>query len=196
MKKKDTRFLIIFVVIVTLSLLYLFQSSYAKYRKQISTQMSATIASWNIKVNNELINNKTTLTNNITPVLDANTYIKEGVLVPGSTGYFDIIMNAEDVDVDFTYEIQNEVDEDTPLLDLKFTGYSIDSGTTQTYPAGGAITGNLTKNTGDTTIRVFFVWDDSTNNTMDNQADTEYALDENNENTNIAVSIHFTQKAS
>ena len=196
MKKKDIRFLIIFIVIVTFSLFYLFQSSYAKYRKQISTQMSTTIASWNIKVNNELINNKTTLTNNITPVLDANTYIKEGVLAPGSTGYFDIIMNAEDVDVDFTYEIQNEVDEDTPLLDLKFTGYSIDSGTTQTYPAGGAITGNLTKNTGDTTIRVFFVWDDSTNNAMDNQADTEYALDENNENTNIAVSIHFTQKAS
>ena len=44
--------------------------------------------------------------------------------------------------------------------------------------------------------RHVFVWDDSTNNTMDNQADTEYALDENNENTNIAVSIHFTQKAS
>lgn len=57
MKKKDIHFLIIFIVIITFSLFYLFQSSYAKYRKQVSAGMQATIASWNIKVNTENINN-------------------------------------------------------------------------------------------------------------------------------------------
>ncbi len=196
MKEKDFRFIIIFVVIVVLSLAYLFQTSYAKYRKQANTSMNTTIASWNIKVNNEIINNKSTLTNSIIPVLDTNSYIKEGVLAPGSTGYFDIIINAENVDVDFNYEIENNVDENTPLEDLIFTGYSVDSGSTQTYPANGTISGNLIKNTGDTTIRVFFTWDDSANNVMGNQEDTEYAIDEDNTNTNIIISIHFTQRTS
>lgn len=197
MKKKDIRFLIIFIVIVTFSLFYLFQSSYAKYRKQVSTGMQATIASWNIKVNNENINNKSTLTNSIIPTIDSNQYIKSGVIAPGSTGHFEVVINAEDVDVDFNYEIESEVDENTPLTDLTFTGYKIGTGDVQTFSEGNTtITGNITKNTSDTTITVYFTWNDSATNNMNNQADTEYAIDENHENTNIIVSIHFTQRSS
>ena len=54
-KKNDIKFVIVFVIVVGLSLLYLFQSSYAKYRKQIEGDVRTTIASWNIKVNNEMI---------------------------------------------------------------------------------------------------------------------------------------------
>ena len=50
-RKKDLRFLIIFVVLVSCCLLYLFQSSYAKYRKGVTGEVSADIARWNIKVN-------------------------------------------------------------------------------------------------------------------------------------------------
>lgn len=197
MKKKDIRFLIIFIVIVTFSLFYLFQSSYAKYRKQVSAGMQATIASWNIKVNTENINNKSTLTNNIIPTIDSNQYIKSGVIAPGSTGHFEVVINATDVDVDFNYEIESEVDEDTPLSDLTFTGYKIGTGAVQNFSEGNTkVTGNITKNTGDTTITVYFTWNDGATNNMNNQADTEYAIDEDHENTNIIVSIHFTQRSS
>ncbi len=193
MKKNDRRFLILFVLLLTLSLLYLFQTSYAKYRKQVKGEMQARIASWNIKVNDEDISNKTQLTNTITPVFDVNEYVNDGVLAPGSTGHFDIVVNAEDVDVDFNYEITCVVDDSTPLLDLVFTRYTIND-TNYNFTQTGKITGELTKNSTDTTFRVFFKWNDDATNQMNNQADTEYAIDEANEETKMKVSIKFTQK--
>ena len=193
MKKNDRRFLILFVLLLTLSLLYLFQTSYAKDRKQVKGEMQARIASWNIKVNDEDISNKTQLTNTITPVFDVNEYVNDGVLAPGSTGHFDIVVNAEDVDVDFNYEITCVVDDSTPLLDLVFTRYTIND-TNYNFTQTGKITGELTKNSTDTTFRVFFKWNDDATNQMNNQADTEYAIDEANEETKMKVSIKFTQK--
>lgn len=38
MEKKDLKFIIIFILIVCFSFAYLFQATYAKYRKQISTE--------------------------------------------------------------------------------------------------------------------------------------------------------------
>ena len=52
-KKNDLIFIIVFIFVVGISLLYLFQASYAKYRKQITGNLDATIAHWNVKVNNE-----------------------------------------------------------------------------------------------------------------------------------------------
>ena len=109
--KKDLRFIIIFIVIVGISLLYLAQASYAKYRRQIDGNVEATVAQWNIKVNNELINNKSVLTNDIIPYLESNPYIKENVIAPGGTGYFDLSIDGTEVDVDFTYQITIENDE-------------------------------------------------------------------------------------
>ena len=193
MKKKDIYFIIIFILIVSFSFLYLFQTSYAKYRRQTNATVQGTIANWNIKINNETIKNKTTLTNVVTPTIDTNQYVKTGTLAPGSTGYFDIIIDATEVDVDFTYSITGEVDEDTPLLDLELTDYKI--GTGQKTTINGPITGDITKNTASTTIRVFFEWNDDENtNQMDNADDTDYATTDDYETTNIKVTIHFQQK--
>ena len=196
MKKNDKIFLIAFLAIVSFSLLYLFQASYAKYRKQVTGEMNATIASWNIQVNNETINNKTTLTNTITPTLIADPYIKQGVIAPGSTGYFELTINGTNVDVDFSYEIECSPDEQTPLYDLVFTRYTL-NGVNQTFQQDGVISGDLLKNSGTQTLVIYFEWNDNPNtNTMDNQDDTEYAIDSSNTNTKIKVDIHFTQKRS
>ena len=122
-KMKEIRFILAFIIIAGLSFLYLFRASYAKYKREITGSAETQIASWNIKINNESINNKTTLENEIVPVLDTNSYVKEGVIAPGSTGHFDLTINAEDVDVDFTYEITGSLSEDTPLADLILTEY-------------------------------------------------------------------------
>ena len=94
MKKNDKIFIIVFIGIVSFALMYLFQASYAKYRRLATSQIDARIASWNILVNNESIANKTELTNSITPVIDANQYVKSGVIAPGTTGHFDIVIDA------------------------------------------------------------------------------------------------------
>lgn len=193
MKKNDKIFIIIFIGIVSFSLLYLFQASYAKYRRQVNGNVQARIASWNIKVNTESIINKTELTNNIVPVIDTNQYVKENVIAPGTGGYFDITINATNVDVDFTFEIETNVDDTTPLADLVFTKYTL-NGTQYNYSTPGKITGNIAKNTANTSLRIYFKWNDDATNTMDNADDTAYATDETHENTEIAVSIKFTQR--
>lgn len=192
-KKDDIAFIIISIIITVLSLIYLSQASYAKYRRQATGNVTASIASWNIVINNETINNKTSLTSSITPTFDANPYVKEDSLAPGSTGYFDITINAEEVDVDFTYTITCAVNENTPLEDITFTSYEI-NGTSHNFVTAGVVTGNLLKNSSDTEIRIHFKWNDDATNTMSNQDDTEYAIDEDNANTQIDVTIHFTQK--
>ena len=106
MQKSDIKFIIVFIAILVFSGIYLFQSSLAKYRRQITSTLTATVASWNIKVNNEMIVNKTELDTDITPVINTSTYVKAGTIAPGTTGYFDLVINAEDVDVDFSYEIE------------------------------------------------------------------------------------------
>ena len=193
MKKKDIRFIIIFLAILIFAGIYLFQTAYAKYRRQIKSDFSATIASWNIKVNNKMINNKTELTNTITPIINNSTYVKEGTIAPGTTGYFDLTIDATLVDVDFTYTIDVEPDVDTPLLDFIITSYTIGSTTVYLQP-GDSIIEDLVKNTGTTSLRINFAWDDSATNQMDNEADTEYAIDTNHTNTDVTASINFIQK--
>ena len=99
-KKKILVFLLLFLIC-----LFLFQEAYAKYRKFATVNVNNTVANWNIKINNEDIRNKTTLTNNITPTINSNANVNDNVLAPGSSGYFDVTIDATNADVSFTYEI-------------------------------------------------------------------------------------------
>lgn len=191
--KKDIQFIIVFIIVAFVSLLYLSKASYAKYKKQVEANVETTVAAWNIKVNNETINNKTVLTNYITPTFDANQYVKSGVLAPGSTGYFEIVINAAQVDVDFSYEISGTVHEDTPLNDLIITRYQ-QNGVTQNYDSVNKITGNIQKNSGNTSIIVYFKWNEDSNETMNNQQDTAYATNSNYQQTKIKVTLKFNQR--
>lgn len=191
MEKKDIKFIIIFIFIVGISFIYLFQATYAKYRKQIITEVNANVASWNIKINDEAIANKKKLANSITPIFDENEYVKANTLAPGVTGHFDIIIDSSNVDVDFTYEITASLAEDTDLKDFKITGYELnDSGTINKYDSG--VTGDLVKNTKNTKIRFYVAWIDDDTNEMDNSEDTTYAVNHNNVIYNLT--IKFTQK--
>jgi len=191
MEKKDIKFIIIFIFIVGISFIYLFQATYAKYRKQITSEVNANVASWNIKINDEAIANKKKLANSITPIFDENEYVKANTLAPGVTGHFDINIDSSNVDVDFTYEITASLAEDTDLKDFKITGYELnDSGTINKYDS--SITGDLVKNTKNTKIRFYVAWIDDDTNEMNNSEDTTYAVNHNNVIYNLT--IKFTQK--
>ncbi len=196
---KDIRFILIFIFIVSFSFIYLFQSSLAKYRKQISGNVDLQIAKWNIKINDEDVLNKSVLTNNIVPVFEGNEYTKDSVIAPGSKGYCDIIIDASNVDVNFTYELEISIDEENQISDLKTTGYIINpTNTTEeaiTELNNEAIKGEITHNTVQTKIRLYFEWYDEDDNNMDNKADTDIAIDETSQAV-ISANIRFSQKKS
>lgn len=194
---KDIRFILIFIFIVSFSFIYLFQTSLAKYRKQVTGNIDLQIAKWNIKINDEDVENKSVLTNNIIPVFEGNEYTKDSVIAPGSKGYCDIIIDATNVDVDFTYELGISIGEENQISDLRTSGYTINpTDTTEdvvTELSGEAIKGEIAHNTKQTKIRLYFEWYDEADNNMDNKADTDVAIDENSKAV-IAASIRFSQK--
>lgn len=194
-KNNDLKFISIFIIIVLMSFLYLGVSTYSKYRKQVAASGNATVAKWLIKVNSEDIKGKTELTNNITPVWDANSYVKNNLIAPGSTGYFEIEIDATNVDVDFNYEIKDLNDSSAALPDLIITSYQINGGTV-TNSTGNTITGTINKNTASTTIKAYIKWnDDEATQTMDNSEDTAFAQKESTV-ADINLQLKFTQKTS
>lgn len=192
MEKKDIKFIIVFILIVCFSFAYLFQSTYAKYRKQVTSEMNGDIANWSIKVNNEDINGKKTLTKNITPEITSSEYVKDKKIAPGSSGYFTVTIDATNVDVDFNYELTTELNQNTNLTDFKIYRYKINDGKVySTYD--NKLTGEIKKNTKETKFTYYIKWDDDdTTQTMDNTKDTEYA--KNHKDVKINLNIKFTQK--
>ena len=194
-KKKDIKFVILFIVLVSCCLLYLFQSSYAKYRRQINGSVSSDIASWNIKVNGEDIANKKTLTTTIEPTFLESENTKEGVIAPGVTGYYTITIDASDVDVNFLCSIHSDVSVDSNVVDLKTLSYVVnpvsDNDEKLTYSADTGIVQQISKNTNQTVFRIYIQWDDEAG-TMDNQADTEAATNDNSKAL-MNVTLQFSQ---
>lgn len=194
-KKKDIKFVILFIVLVSCCLLYLFQSSYAKYRRQLEGTVSSDIANWNIKVNGEDIANKKTLTTTIEPTFLESENTKEGVIAPGVEGYYTITIDASDVDVNFLCTMHSDVSVDSSVSDLKTLSYVInpvgDTDERLTYSADTGIVQQISKNTNQTVFRVYIKWDDDAG-TMDNQADTEVATDDESKAL-MSVTLQFSQ---
>lgn len=195
---KDIKFIIIFIAIVSVAFVYLGQTSLAKYRKQTSAEINVNIAEWNIIVNNETINNKTVLTQAIVPSFTGNEYTKDSVIAPGSIGYCDIVINASKVDVDFIYELSTNIPQESSIPDLKITGYIINPTATNTteipYDESTPITGEIKKNSGNNTIRIYIKWEEE-NGTMNNQQDTAVAIDSDSKAL-ISANLKFHQKTN
>jgi len=181
------------IALFCLMFIFLFQVAYAKYKKTAESYTNADIAKWNIKINDETIKNKTTLENDIIPVIDTNTYVKDNVIAPGSTGHFDVEIDATDSDVTFDYQILSQKYDGDTIKDMLITGYSINNGTTESV-SDNVVEGTINHNTATTSIRVFFEWNEATG-LMDNREDTEAAWSDTS-NGKIKVVITLTQKRS
>ena len=189
-KKKILIFLLLFLIC-----LFLFQEAYAKYRKFATVNVNNTVANWNIKINNEDIRNKTTLTNNITPTINSDVNVNANVLAPGSSGYFDVTIDATNADVSFTYEITIGSLNSSTIEDLVIDSYAVNDFTNVQTISNDTVSGNIVHNTASTAIRVFFSWVDDGTDTMTNQDDTAAATG-GTANADILVSFHLTQISS
>lgn len=197
MDKKDLRFIIIFIVVIACSCTYLYQSSYAKYRKRVTAQVDLSVANWAIKINNEDVKNNKVLTNKLVPEFEESEYTKANVLAPGSKGYCDIVIDSTNVDVNFEITVQAKVPATSAITDLIVTDYIInpsDTNTTKiTYTELQEIHIPVVHNTPQTVIRLYIEWDDDpTTQSMDNEADTNAAVNTASEAL-IEINTRFTQ---
>ncbi len=196
MENKRKLFLLL-ALLCLFTCLYFVRTSYAKYLTTASGELEARIARWNIKVNNTTVRNNDVLTNGITPTFIHSDHIADNVIAPTSQGYFDLTIDATDVDVSFTYTIAiNQRAAYSLLTDFVVTGYSTDGGTTITTLSTPTLSADVLKT--DTTrvksLRIYVQWREGTGETMDNAADT--AVTNAYENVVLDVVMTFTQKAS
>ena len=139
----------------------LIQSTYAKYLSTADADTNITIARWNILVNNQDISQNSNFSEVLEPTFTGNENIKDGVIAPTATGYFDITLDGSTTDVSVT--------------DLKITKYEIDG---HSYTYNGPISGNILLNDQNRalTVRVYVEWVDQTDDeTMTNVDDTTAA---------------------
>ncbi len=184
-------FIGIFIILLLVGIFFLYQETYAKYKKKVMQEVDISLASWDIKLNNESIAGKNTVSGNVTPTFESNEYVAENVLAPGVSGYFDIEIDASNVDVSFSFLLKVEQNEDYP--DIISYGYIINPDINSDIleiPDDG-IYGEIVHNTKLTKIRVYVKWDDSSTNAMDNAEDTALAI--SNSKINIDATFNFTQ---
>lgn len=200
--------LLLFVLFLSLFLVTA-KSTYARYATSTTGEANLNMAQWQISVNNHNITENYNTQLSFTPVIEENENVKSGTVAPGSTGYFDIQINPEKVDVSFSYNIMLQLPEDSIVSDLKITHYAIipfgqDDNSIQKIPYTSSSIDNVLKYDNQTpnfkfspfTVRVYFEWYDGQDNLMDDVTDTEVSQKVNNGEDvsfNILASLSFRQ---
>lgn len=170
------------------------QQTYAKYVDTKEGDTNFTVAKWKILVNNQDITEAATMSSLINPVYVQNDNVAEGVIAPGSEGYFDLVIDASKTEVSFQYNVSVTTSENSSVKDLIITGYTLNDGTL--IPVDSEL--NNISNTvyyysenKVNSLRVYFKWLDGDGESMDNSADTEASL--SNNSAKLKVNLSFIQ---
>ena len=172
------------------------QQTYAKYLEKRDGDTDFDIASWKITVNNQDISEATTMSSLINPVYLDNENVAEGVIAPGSAGYFDLDIDASQTEVSFSYSVSASASDNSSVTDLIITGYKLNDSDIIDANGSAVISNNLYYNNPikNVSLRIYFKWNDGTGETMDNSADTSAAL--SGESAKLRVNLTFTQIAN
>ena len=192
MEKKHFIFIMAFLSFILC--IFFIQESYAKYLTATSENATMNVARWRILVNNKDIREGSTTNAIIPPVFEGNEHIANGIIAPTSEGYFDLVIDATEADVSFKYSINFSVNNNSSVTDLIATKYSINNGEFIYLDRDNQSISNQVlqvNNTNPINIRVYVLWDDGENATMDNTADTEAT--KNNNTAKMDVNLSFTQ---
>lgn len=194
--KYNQKFKLLLATISLLICISFIKETYAKYITEANANANITVAKWKILVNNQDIVNNNNITETISPKFTGNSNIKDDVIAPGATGYFDLIIDPTNTDVTFSYEITSSINENSSVKDLYITGYSINDNEEINFNDDEQ---KIIKDTifyaedrTNTKIRVYISWQDGENETMDNIADTSATMLEDN-NAKVDVNIKFIQ---
>lgn len=120
------RILCIISLIITV---FSIQKTYARYFEKVKTTYATNIKRWVIKVNETKIHELKTneLSQIMTPVFRENEHMNNNnSLVPGREGYFEFLIDYNEVDLPFRYDFDfKQLGVDNFLDDFEIYGYSI-----------------------------------------------------------------------
>ena len=174
MKKKNK--LRILQILCLISLLITFvsiQRTYARYFEKVDTTYDTHIKRWLIRINEHNIHEETSLEKIVQPVIvDAENMNNNSTLVPGRTGYFDMVIDYSFVDLAFEYDFSIEQLNTKKLDDFEIYGYEIVDGDKSTITETKEIKGIIdpttevnSNNEKKREIKVLFRWNDGTGST-------------------------------
>lgn len=189
------KFKIILALLALFTCIFQINQTYAKYLESKDGNTDFNIAKWKITVNNKDITQAATMTSIITPVYLENENVAQGVIAPGSEGYFDLDIDGTETEVSFRYNISITSSENSIVNDLQITKYQINNDTPITTNGTSEISNTVNYNETNKTvsIRVYFKWIDGDGESMDNETDTNASL--SGDSAKIKVSMTFTQVA-
>lgn len=199
-RKNKLRVLEILCIISVLFTIFSIRRTYARYFEKVDTTYQTHIKRWLIKINDLNIHEAKSLSEVVQPVLVENENMNNNnTLVPGRTGYFDMMIDYTYVDLAFKYEFSIEQLNETQLKDFEIYGYEIVDGdkstVTETKQIKGVIDPDKDLNSANEKkrdIRILFRWNDGDGSIMDNKLDTQYRSKEN-EALNYRATLKFTQ---
>lgn len=155
-KKKAFLMMACIWFIITFSVI---QTTYAKYVTNLNANANISISYWNILVNNQNINENSDISAVMSVVLPGNEYAKSDVLVPGSTGYFDLNIDSSEVTIPFSVTISTQVNATSSLTtDFVVSGYSINGGEIIQLIDTDTFTYNIGADIDNTLIRIYSTW--------------------------------------
>lgn len=199
-RKNKLRVLEILCIISLFFTIFSIRRTYARYFEKVDTTYQTHIKRWLIKINDLNIHEAKSLSEVVQPVLVENENMNNNnTLVPGRTGYFDMMIDYTYVDLAFKYEFSIEQLNETQLKDFEIYGYEIVDGdkstVTETKQIKGVIDPDKDLNSANEKkrdIRILFRWNDGDGSIMDNKLDTQYRSEEN-EALNYRATLKFTQ---
>lgn len=123
-KKSNTSLKAIILIFILSILFVIIRSTYSKYITQTDNKADLKISNWHITINDQDISKCTDFTEYLNVIYDENENIAENVIVPTSSGHFDITLNSTGTELPFAYEFSLG-DIDSSIKDFRIVSYSI-----------------------------------------------------------------------
>lgn len=185
-----TKIIYILCAIMIFASIYEITDTYGLFESNKTQVVDSPIAKWNILINETNINESINF--NIDNFqIDENTTVKSGKIAPGTTGYFDIVIDPSDTEVSFRYDLtidNSELSSSFTIEQIEETnGFTIIRTSVNTY--SNIITLADIKNGVKNNIRVHIKWQ---NNEENNDSDTEIGLNKEYF-LNIPITINVSQ---
>lgn len=189
-RSKKPLLIIAFLFLIILS--YQILDSYGIFESDTSSDISSSIAKWQILVNGSNITGSTNTFNIDTVNWETNSGVAPGKAAPGLSAYFEILINPSGSEVSIEYEIfldfLNLNNDKISLISIKDKlGNSLTEVDTNKYKGviglEDVLQGNIEK------IRVEFTWENDESN---NEIDSSY-VGQTNPLLDIPISIRLSQ---
>lgn len=175
--------------------IFFFREAYSLFESNRVNRSDLNIATWQVKINDDIISGSTSEFTIDAINWQQSTEVKEGKAAPGTTGYFDIIIDPNETETSIRYDItfdftnldsdQFTIDEIAEIDDKPIVR-------TGEFTYSNIITLDEINNNETNTIRVYLTW---VNNENNNEKDSELGLVHGNTLT-IPVRVDATQYVS